>query len=277
MNLLGELQGLMVKYHFKPDKRLSQNFCISEDTLSRIVQEAHLSQSDTALEIGSGTGFLTRRIQSRCKVIAIEKDDRLFELLKDGLLPKNLELRHEDFLDSKFKKGEFNKIVSLPPYSISSEIVFKILELGFDEAFLIFQKEFAQKLLAEPGFEDYGAISVMTQYFCEPSIVFMVESNAFFPQPQGFSACVRLKSNKRYGRLENEKFFIQFVKELFRYKNKSVSNALDLAVPFLQKELHLSKDQLLNKKNMIPFKDQKVYLLEVSEFVQLFQQIAGNH
>ena len=139
---------------------------------------------------------------------------------------------------------------------------------------LVFQKEFAEKLLAEPGFEDYTTISVITQYFCEPEILFMVESNAFFPQPQGFSACVKLKSKKRFGDVSDEKKFIRFIKDVFRYKNKTLSNALQLCVPLLQKELGIDKETLKKKISGLKFKDQKVYLLEVEEFVELFLHLS---
>ncbi|MDO8624727.1 MAG: 16S rRNA (adenine(1518)-N(6)/adenine(1519)-N(6))-dimethyltransferase RsmA [Candidatus Diapherotrites archaeon] len=273
MFLHTRLQGLMVKYRFKPDRRLSQNFCVSEHFLDKLVTAAKLKSSDTVLEIGAGAGFLTEKLLEKCRVIAIEKDDALKQLLETELPEQDLELRHEDFLDSQFKKGAFNKIVSLPPYSVSSEIVYKILTLEFEDAYLVFQKEFAEKLVSQPGFADFGAISVATQYYCDAQLLFTVESNVFFPKPPGFSACLHLHSRRRFGRVSDEALFVHLIKELFRYKNKSLENALELAYPFLSKKLGYSREKMESRIKELPFVSQKIYLMEVEEFVGLFSAL----
>jgi 16S rRNA (adenine1518-N6/adenine1519-N6)-dimethyltransferase len=271
---MSRLQQLMVKYRFKPDRRMSQNFCISDSLLDRLLDAAKLQPTDKVLEIGAGTGFLTERIQKTCPVLAIEKDDTLFELLHAELPAHNLTIRHEDFLESKFEKGDFNKVVSLPPYSVSSEIIYKLLETGFDDAFLVFQKEFAEKLVSVPGFADYAAVSVLTQYYCDANILFTVESNAFFPKPNGFSAVLHLKPRPKSKRVENEPLFVRLVKELFRYKNKTLENALELAYPFVSKQLGYSKEMLDSKTKKLSFRGQKIYLMEVDEFVKLFNALS---
>lgn len=272
MALLGELQELMVKYRFKPDKRLSQHFIISPTLIERLVSDAHLSKADIVLEIGAGTGFLTRELVKHCRVIAIEKDPVLFRVLQETILSTQPELRNEDFLDSPLKRGDFNKVVALPPYAISSEIMYKILGLGFESSHLVFQSEFVDKIVALPGFADYNALSVLTQFYCDTKIVCSVEASSFFPKPRGASALLSLEYRKKLPGVSDTEQFSRLVKELFRYKNKTVQNALKLAFPFLQKangKLKLDP----KKADSLRFRTEKIYQLEVEDFVEIDQKM----
>ncbi len=273
MNLQNELQSLMMKYRFRPEKRLSQHFVVSEELLQSIIREADLSPKDRVLEIGAGTGFLTRELIKHARVTAFEKDESLCALLRETISNPNLDLRCEDFLDAKLSNGTFTKVVCFPPYAISSEIIYKIFETGFDKAVLVFQKEFVHKLLAQPGFSDYGAISVMAQYFSIPEMVQTVDPSSFFPKPTGLSALVRFACQKRFGKVSHEPAFIELVKQLFRFKNKSLQNAFELAAPFLKDKV-FSKKNLQGRLEKLDFADEKVYLLEVEQFVELFQTLA---
>jgi 16S rRNA (adenine1518-N6/adenine1519-N6)-dimethyltransferase len=272
MSLFSELNEWMVRYRFRPDARLSQNFLVNERVLQRIVETAELKKTDTVLEIGSGTGFLTRELLKKSKkVIGIEKDAVLAGLLRSEIHEKSFELLEGDALEIAWPK--FSKMVSLPPYGISTGLVYKLLEQDFEEAFLVLQREFAEKILAEPGFLDYGCLSVWVQYQTEPKIEFLVPSNAFFPKPPGMSALVRLKKKKRFGSAKNEASFLAFLKQLFRHKNKSVSNALSLALPFLKKELPFSLAEC--KKKVPSYKEwnEKVYSLSAEQFLGLFNRL----
>ena len=152
MSLFKELHQLMAKYRFKPKKSLGQNFIVNQDVIDVLVEEADLKKTDVVLEIGAGTGFLTRELLKHCKVVAIEKDDVLAELLEKELPSKNLELIHGDFFEIELPK--FNKIVTLPPYNVSKKVISKINTLNFEVAVLVLQKEFAEKIAALPGFAE---------------------------------------------------------------------------------------------------------------------------
>ncbi len=258
----------MVRYRFRPNPKLSQNFMVDETVLQRIVAAAELKKNDVVLEIGSGTGFLTRELLKHCKVVGIEKDAILAGLLRSELKEKNFELLEGDALEMEWPR--FSKLVSLPPYGISSDLVYKLLEQDFEEAFLVFQREFAEKILAEPGFLDYGCLSVWVQYQTEPKKGFLIPPTAFFPKPPSMSALVHLKKKKRFGSAKNDTAFLPFLKQLFRHKNKSISNSLNLALPFLKKELPLSHAECKKKAGHWEWWNEKVYALDAKQFLELF-------
>ena len=271
MQLFAELTGLMGKHAFSPKKALGQHFIVSEELIKRIVEEAKLSREDVVLEIGSGTGFLTREIQKHCRVIAIEIDERLCQLLEQELEKKNLELLCADFLQAELPS--FNKIVAFPPYAISSKIMQRLFSQEFDVALLVFQKEFVEKLFAEPGFFDYNAMSVLTQYYFSPSIVCAVSKNCFFPKPQSDSLLIKLVSKKRFGKAKQEQLFQLFVKSVFRFGNKNLRKALHISLQFFEKEFNANKKEFEGKTEQIKIKEKKVNLLEVREFVDVFNYL----
>lgn len=274
MDLFTELNNLMIKYSFKPNKKMAQNFIIDKELIDLIVFHADLSPKDVVLEIGPGTGFLTREIQKKCSVVAVELDSTLCELLRNELEKKNLTVIEGDFLSVELPK--YNKIVALPPYTISSNTVYKIIEREFDLAVLVFQKEFVGKLVAEPGFMEYGCISVLMQYYCEPKILIeTISSNSFYPKPNSLSSLIKLKYNKRFGEVKNEKEFKLFLKSIFRFKKKNLSNAMLKAFPFFERELKINERKFKNKVNKLELKGEKVNLLSVKDFIDLFNNISG--
>ena len=272
MDLFAELNQLMVNYRFKPNKKLAQNFVIDKNLIDLIVFHSELKQSDAVLEIGSGTGFLTRELQKKCKVIAVEMDDTLAELLDKELDKKNLIVIHEGFLKAELPK--FNKVAALPPYTISSGTVYKLLQKKFDLAILVFQKEFCNKLTAEPGFMEYRAISVLTQYYCEPKILIRnISPESFYPKPNSFSSLIKLTYNKRFGTVKNEQLFELFIKSIFRFKKKNLSNSLLKAYPFIKGELKIDEKEFKDRVNKLELRDEKLILVPVAQFVDVFNRL----
>ncbi len=273
MELFSELNELMVKYRFKPDRKLGQHFVIDEALIQRLISLAELKKSDIVLEIGAGTGFLTRELQKHCKLKAIEFDENLFQLVKDTLPKQNLELFQGDFLSAGI--GAYNKVVSLPPYTISRELIYNILEHGFDIAVLAMQREFLHKLVAEPGFFEYCALSVFTQYKTIPELLETISPNAFFPKPNAFSSIIKLTAKKRFGKIKREKEFKLFLQQLFRYKNKNLRNALKMSFSSVQKELKLTQKSFDKAMKKIDCLEKKVYLLETKKFVDVFNAVTA--
>lgn len=271
MSLLSELHNLMAKYRFRPNKKISQHFVVSEQLIQRLVDLAGLKESDKVLEIGPGAGFLTRKLMKKCRTAAVEIDQGLCQLLEEELDCKNLHVLCGDFL--KVELPEFNKVVSLPPYSQSSAIVRKLLEFDFELGVFVFQKEFAGRLVALPGFKEYCALSVLTQYAFEAKVVQRVASNSFFPKPKGESCIVVLNTHNKFAHVKDRVMFSLFVKTLFRFRNKNLRNALDKSKQFLLPALKMDEAKFSEKTSDLQTLEKKVGLIPVQLFVKAFNQI----
>ena len=127
-----------------------------------MISYASVTEDDVVLEVGAGLGFLTQLLSHECKrVIAVEVDPKLITILREQLHGlQNVDLTEGDIL--KVSVPSFNKVVSTPPYSISSPLLFLLLERKFECAVLTFQKEFAERLAAYVGSKDYGRLTVTT-------------------------------------------------------------------------------------------------------------------
>jgi len=208
--------------------KLGQNFLIDNDIAKREVNYANISNNDVVLEIGPGRGILTKLLAKKAKkVVAIEIDKTLVNDLKN-LLPDNVEIINEDVIKADFYKlPKFNKIVANLPFQISSPITFKILDYDFDLAILIYQKEFADRLVASPGSKDYSRLTVNVYYKAVCEILEIVPSICFKPQPKVDSCIVKIiKRQKPPFFITNEKFFFDLVKKLFNKRRKKIKNTV---------------------------------------------------
>lgn len=271
MSILNELHSLMVKYRFRPSRKMGQHFMVKESVLAQMVELAELGSADTVLEIGAGTGFLTRELQKHCSVVAVELDERLCMLLENELPKENLQLVKGDFLAVELPS--FNKVVSLPPYSKSSAIMFRLFQCPFELAVLVFQREFAERLLALPGFVEYNALSVLAQYRFDVKMQQRVQASAFFPTPEGDSCIVKMVKTERHGKVLDEAAFTVFIKSIFRYQNKNLRNALVHSFPFIKKEMRLNEAKFKEKIAGLQMQEVKVNLISVKEFVQIFNEL----
>ncbi|MCD6229345.1 MAG: ribosomal RNA small subunit methyltransferase A [Candidatus Diapherotrites archaeon] len=283
-SLSKELQKLMIEYFFSPKKKLDQNYLISKKAIRKLVDTADINKNDTILEIGPGCGFLTTEIVSRAKkTIAVEKDPLMVKILKDKFKnEKNLEIIEGDILKTKLPK--FNKVVSSPPFSISSKIVELTLEHPVEQAVFLFQKEFVNKLDAFSSLKDYTFISALAQSLSKVKIIQKVPKSAFFPPPPIDCAIVSFDCTKQ---LTKEKaFHKKFLKAAFRHKNKKIKKALlhSASDRSAQKGSFLSKAQLKkvfeNKtgdKNIKTLLEKKAVHCEPEELAKLsdflFKQI----
>lgn len=239
INLLRRAKHLFRLYGFFPKKRLGQNFTVDSDILQRLVSFASLTKDDVVLEVGAGFGFLTQLLSRECKkVIAVEVDPRLVNFLRKQLHSlRNVDLIEGDIL--KVSIPPFNKVVSAPPYSISSPLLFRLLERKFKCAVLILQKEFAERLAASVGSKDYGRLTVTIYYRADVELLDYVPRNMFYPPPDVDSMMVRLKPRAPPFQVDDEETFFEVVRTLFTQRNKKVRNAL---IPFLRKREMTGKE-----------------------------------
>ena len=242
-------------------KNLGQNFLIDNKVAEREVNHADISKSDVVLEIGPGKGVITKLLASKAKkVIAIELDRNLINFLEKSM-PKNVELINYDAVKVDFNTlPKFNKIVSNLPFQISSPITFKILNHDFDLAVLIYQKEFADRLIAGPGSKDYSRLSVGVYYKARCRILETVPKTCFKPQPKVDSCIIMLTPWKipPFSVIE-EKLFFDITKKMFNHRRKKIKNILgefykiELSnIPYLENRVEeLLPEQIGNLSNII--------------------------
>ena len=193
-------------------RRLGQHFLIDEKILDRMVQYGEIAENDVVLDVGAGRGELTVKLAERAgKVIAVELDPELAEEARRRLKGyDNVELLVGDIL--KLKPTGFNKVVSNPPYNISRKLLEWLIDGGAERIVLTLQREFASKLVAEPGSMKYLYISFLSNLLYESSIVEFIPRNMFRPMPKVDSAIVLMKRRRDARELgEDSKEFIKFL------------------------------------------------------------------
>jgi len=256
-----------------PKKSLGQNFLKDENIARKIIASLDLKPDDHILEIGSGTGVLTKYlVQNVAKVVGVEIDKNLVQQLQQQFhsTAKCL-LYQDDILDIDFEKiltGDQSwKVVANLPYHITSPVLFKLFEnrLRFESATLMVQKEVAQRIAARTSNKEYGILSVFSQFYAEPKILFDVSKHVFFPKPEVISAVIRLEFNKLVLFSESEeKVFRQVVKGTFNQRRKMLRNSL-LSIPDLVIDLNKIHFDLTQRPEQ----------LSVSDFVELTKKIVG--
>jgi 16S rRNA (adenine1518-N6/adenine1519-N6)-dimethyltransferase len=243
--------------------RFGQHFLIDLSVARREVEYAKLTKDDIVLEIGPGKGVITRLLAQKAKqVIAIEIDQQLVEKLKETL-PKNVTLISGDILFVDFQiLPQFTKIVSNLPFKISSPITFKLIELSFLRAILIYQKDFAERLVAFPGKKEYSHLTVGVSYKAHCRILEDVDRCSFSPVPNVDSSIVEIiPRRKPLFNVENEQFFFKLTRQLFNHRRKKIR--------YIIKKLYGDFEQL-------PYLDQRIGELapeQIGELSNLLWQL----
>lgn len=219
-------RGILRALGVRPSKSRGQHFLVDVRVAHRALNYADLHASDTVLEIGPGLGVLTRELVRRVKrVVAIESDRRFAEYLRRAI--PDAEIVHGDALKAEWP--DFDVMVSNLPYQISSPLTFRLLATPFDRAVLMYQWEFAKRMVAPPGSEDYSRLSVGVYVRAACTILERVPRNAFRPQPKVNSALVRLEPRASPFPIRDPDRYDAVVAALFEHRRKTVENGLRLA------------------------------------------------
>jgi len=268
-NLYRETLKILRQHGIFPKKRLGQNFAIDDLLLNSMIVYADVNPHDVVLEVGAGLGFLTRLLSSRAKkIVTVEIDPKLTAIMRPQLSSfPNIELIEGDILTTSIPY--FNKVVSTPPYSISSPLLFWLLDRNFKLAVLAFQEEFAIRLKATVGSKDYSRLTVATYYRVDAELLDHVPRSSFYPQPDVDSIIVRLKPKPKPFRVRNEQAFFELVQTAFQQRNKKLRNAI---LPFLQKH-GLTKDRAQVMADSLIFHDRRVRELAPEDFGALTNEI----
>lgn len=255
MNLsdIKTIESLLKKSGFSFKKSLGQNFLI-DGSVCPAMAEAACDKTTGVLEIGPGIGVLTAEL-SKCakKVIAIELDERLKKLLPVTLADcKNVEIIYGDamkldlrkIIEEKFSDCEKVCVCANLPYYITSPIVMMLLEskLPIDNVTVMVQLEAAERLCAEVGSREAGAVTAAVTYYAEKEILFEVDRTSFMPSPNVDSAVIQLKIRKEPPiKVKDEKKFFSLVKAAFAQRRKTfvntVSNTLSINKDTLKAKL----------------------------------------
>ncbi len=259
-----DVKKVLKKYNLKPDVHRDQIFIVDEDLQKEIVDMADLGKGDKVLEIGPGIGNLTEHIARKCPVTAVEKDGRMSAVL-NHLDMSNISVLQRDVMAVHLKNLDFNKIVSNLPFSVSTPLTFKFLDLDWELAVLVYQKEFAKRMVGKPGTMDNSRMSLKVQYHCDAEIVKEIPSEKFYPEPVTDSAVVRLVKK------DVEKKTLRFwkiVKAAFHHRRKLVKNSLEDSAHFLG----IEKKSVKNLEDRLP--DKRVYECTIEDF-EYIEEVLG--
>ncbi|HAS73205.1 MAG TPA: 16S rRNA (adenine(1518)-N(6)/adenine(1519)-N(6))-dimethyltransferase [Clostridiales bacterium UBA8960] len=274
------IKYIMEKYGFKFSKGLGQNFIIDDNVLTRIIEGSDINKEDGILEIGPGIGVMTDVLCEHAnKVVSVEIDKSLIPVLQETVgHHENLTVINQDVLKLdvlKLVRDEFGdrkpKLIANLPYYVTTPIIMMFLEerIPVSDLIVMIQKEVADRIIAKPSTKEYGALSVVVQYFTEPSIVTRVSRGSFMPMPNVDSTVIRLKVRETSPvMLDDEATFFLTIKDGFGKRRKTLLNALSSGF------LRISKDQAKRALDMagIP-ENTRGEALNIDEFASLSNAI----
>jgi len=219
---------------FKAKKSLGQNFLIDKNIIKRIIEEGKITANETVLEIGPGTGNLTEEIikQKPKKIILIEKDNKLSEelLFKFG---NTIEIINDDILVIEENNLSSNQILVFGnlPYNISTKILTKWIcniknKFWFKKLLLMFQKEVADRIIAETNTKNYGRLSIISQWKMNIKKIIDIKPYSFYPKPKILSTLLEFTPKNNFIHINDIKNLEKITKTLFNKRRKMIKNSI---------------------------------------------------
>ena len=269
------VKALLEKYAIAPLKKYGQNFLIDGNITDKIAYAA-VPEGACAIEIGPGLGALTSRLIKRARYIAAyEIDAGLYGALRETTRGvNNLKIFHQDFIKADllsdlvplFGEAEIYVAANLP-YNITSVSIMKLLSspLNIRRITVMVQKEVADRICAQPGSRDYGAISAAVAYFALPEKLFTVSPSCFYPKPGVMSAVLKLEMI-RHDKNEADAY-LKTVKSLFAMRRKTVKSNLRQGFGLDQ----MTVETMLKRAN-IP-ENARAEMLGVKDYIRISNEI----
>lgn len=242
-------KALLAKLGLRPRKRLGQHFLEDPAIIDKIIEETRFNKNDVVVEIGSGLGALTIPILPHIyHLLAVEKDPLLINILKEKFSFEEkqkitfisgdvLKLNFEEIYE-KFEQKI--RILGNLPYNISSPFLEKlVINRDFiKNAILMFQFEVAQRLIAGPKKKEYGALSIISQYYARISPLIKVKRDAFYPKPKVDSMVLEIDFERPYpSQAENDESFRRIVRASFSCRRKTILNSLERGMLSVSREI----------------------------------------
>jgi 16S rRNA (adenine1518-N6/adenine1519-N6)-dimethyltransferase len=289
-----EINALITDLGIRPNSKLGQVFLANEKVVKNQIEFAKLNKNDVVLEIGPGLGILTTKLASVAKkVVAVELDKKLYKFLKK-IVPDNVDLILGDVL--KLDLPDFNKVVANIPYQISSPLIFKLITYNFDLAVLMFQSEFAMKLI--PSWKENeipkkykrllkhlkqspkhnSRLTIMTAYYFDVTYLASVPRTSFFPVPKIDSAIIQLKPKHDKPLAQNEKVFKEMVRIVFSERRKMIKNSILNHFNTLKLVYNMGKMDKTTQRAIVDklsFQNRRPEELTLEDFVRLSNELDG--
>ncbi len=243
------IKSVMARHGVTFNKGLGQNFLVDPEVCPSMAEAADLNENTCAIEIGPGVGVLTAELAKRAgKVLSFEVDNRLLPVLKETLADfDNVEIINQDVMKADLKgiieekcKGMDVVVCANLPYYITSPIIMLLLEsrLPLKSITVMVQKEAADRLCAEVGSRDGGAVTVAVNYYAESDELFYVPKESFLPPPKVNSEVIKLIVRKEPPvTVEDEEFFFKVVKAAFSQRRKTAENSLSAGLGMPKAEI----------------------------------------
>ncbi len=232
------IRDLCARYDFALSKGFGQNFIVNPGVCPKIVEASGIGPDWGVLEVGPGIGVLTKELALRAKkVVAVEVDKRIPPMLEETLAEfDNVEVILQDVLKVDLKALIEEKFAGMPvavcanlPYYITSPILMRFLEekLPIKSITVMVQKEAAQRITAQPGTREAGAISYAVAYYAEPQMLFSVQPGSFFPPPKVTSAVIKLNVRPEPAvQVEDEAGYFKLIRAAFSQRRKTAANSV---------------------------------------------------
>jgi len=258
---IGELRSLLERYGVRPSKSRGQNYLIDRRVAEREAEYLDIADNDRVLEVGPGFGILTSALLERTsKLTAVEIEEGAVRYLRDTF--PQMEVMQADFLETD--PPQFDLFISNVPYSISSPLLFHLLDMKFKRAVIMVQREFAERMAAPAGDDEYSRLSVNVFYRAECKLLENVPRSRFWPEPEVDSTVVLLTPCPAPFPLRDEKHFLKLVDVLFQQRRKKIGTVLK------------QKRMLPEERAGIPFLDERVERLTPAQIAELSDALTAS-
>ena len=242
-----------------PKKSLGQNFLIDKDVIKKICNSGNINENNNVLEIGPGTGNLTEFILQKKpkKFHIIEKDERLIKSLKEKF-DKKIKVLNEDILKYNLRSLSDKDLVIFGnlPYNISSQILANFIyysysEFSYKKLVLMFQKEVADRILAEENSKNYGRLSIFSSWKLNIKKIMDINPSSFFPKPKVISSLLIFEPKINYVKFKNSKNLEHITNVFFNQRRKMIKKPLNILFKDTKKVIdELNLDINLRPQNL---------------------------